>query len=209
MSREGTGEESRRQILEVASRLFAEKGYDNTTIQDIVKGLNGMTKGVIYHHFKSKQDIFEQILELYSEDHKAVQIEADNGLEKIKALLLSELLNVNKQSIGYSGKVILSTPRMIGEQYRVTFEELAPYIKTWIDEGIQDGSIKTEYPLELAELIMLTFNLWLGLQLPSYSVEEAERKLDFFKYMFESMELNLLDEEIMSAAHRLIRHLKK
>ena len=39
-------------ILEVAQRLFLEKGYENTTIQDIVDELGGLTKGAIYHHFK-------------------------------------------------------------------------------------------------------------------------------------------------------------
>ena len=36
-------------ILEVSQRLFIEKGYDNTTIQDIVNELGGLTKGAIYH----------------------------------------------------------------------------------------------------------------------------------------------------------------
>ena len=37
--------------------LFFEKGYDNTSIQDIIDGLGGLTKGAVYHHFKSKEDI--------------------------------------------------------------------------------------------------------------------------------------------------------
>lgn len=44
-------------ILEVARRLFFERGYEQTTIQDIVDNLGGLTKGAIYHHFKSKEDI--------------------------------------------------------------------------------------------------------------------------------------------------------
>ena len=41
----------------MAQQLFLEKGYDNTTIQDIVDKLGGLTKGAVYHHFKSKEDI--------------------------------------------------------------------------------------------------------------------------------------------------------
>ena len=41
-------------ILDAAQRLFLEKGYENTTIQDIVGELGGLTKGAVYHHFKSK-----------------------------------------------------------------------------------------------------------------------------------------------------------
>ena len=48
-------------ILDVAQQLFLEKGYDNTTIQDIVNELGGLTKGAIYHHFKSKEEIIKNI----------------------------------------------------------------------------------------------------------------------------------------------------
>lgn len=41
-------------ILEAAKKLFLEKGYENTTIQDIVNELGGLTKGAIYHHFRTK-----------------------------------------------------------------------------------------------------------------------------------------------------------
>ncbi len=43
-------------ILDVSQRLFLEKGYDKTTIQDIVDELGGLSKGAIYHHFKSEYD---------------------------------------------------------------------------------------------------------------------------------------------------------
>jgi AcrR family transcriptional regulator len=48
-------------ILEVSQRLFLTKGYDNTTIQDIVDELGGLTRGAIYHHFKSKEEIMDAL----------------------------------------------------------------------------------------------------------------------------------------------------
>ena len=60
MARNKFPEETERKILEVSFRLFQEKGYDHTTIQDIVNGL-GMSKGAVYHHFKSKEEILDQI----------------------------------------------------------------------------------------------------------------------------------------------------
>ena len=48
-------------ILDAAQRLFLEKGYDNTTIQDIVDELGGLTKGAVYHHFKSKEEIMDAV----------------------------------------------------------------------------------------------------------------------------------------------------
>lgn len=38
-----------------------EKGYENTTIQDIIDALGNLSKGAIYHHFKSKEDILEAV----------------------------------------------------------------------------------------------------------------------------------------------------
>ena len=48
-------------ILNAAQRLFLEKGYENTTIQDIVDALGDLTKGAIYHHFKSKEEILDAV----------------------------------------------------------------------------------------------------------------------------------------------------
>ena len=45
----------------MAHRLFLEKGYDNTTIQDIVDNLDGLSKGAVYHHFKSKEEIMDAV----------------------------------------------------------------------------------------------------------------------------------------------------
>ena len=52
MARSKHPEETERKILEVSRRLFQTKGYEHTTIQDIVDAL-GMSKGAVYHHFKS------------------------------------------------------------------------------------------------------------------------------------------------------------
>ena len=56
-------EETVRRILDVAEELFMTKGYEHTTMADIVNGLGGLTKGAVYHHFKSKEDIYEAVFE--------------------------------------------------------------------------------------------------------------------------------------------------
>ena len=57
MARNKHPEETVNLILDVAFRLFMEKGYEHTSIQDIIDHLGGLSKGAIYHHFKSKEDI--------------------------------------------------------------------------------------------------------------------------------------------------------
>ena len=59
-------EERKQEIIETALELFTEKGYDNTTIQDIANRL-GIATGLCYRYFKSKQDIFRATSELYAQ----------------------------------------------------------------------------------------------------------------------------------------------
>lgn len=54
------GEETRSHILDVAGDLFAQRGYDATSVADICEGA-GVTKGAFYHHFESKQSIFLEL----------------------------------------------------------------------------------------------------------------------------------------------------
>ena len=56
MARNKHSEETASLILDVAFRLFIEKGYERTSIQDIIDNLGGLSKGAIYHHFRSKED---------------------------------------------------------------------------------------------------------------------------------------------------------
>lgn len=60
MARNKYPERTREKILDVSFQLFAKKGYEKTSIQDIVNAL-GMSKGAIYHHFSSKEEILESI----------------------------------------------------------------------------------------------------------------------------------------------------
>ena len=55
-------EERKNEILDVAGKLFGEKGYDATSTNDILKEI-GIAKGTLYYHFKSKEDILDAMIE--------------------------------------------------------------------------------------------------------------------------------------------------
>ena len=63
MARNKYPEETVKRILVVSEKLFLEKGYENTTIQDIIQSLNGLSKGAIYHHFNSKEEIVDVLVD--------------------------------------------------------------------------------------------------------------------------------------------------
>lgn len=54
-------EQTRQQILETAQRLFAELGYDATSLQMIADEM-GLTKAAVYYHFRAKSDILQAAL---------------------------------------------------------------------------------------------------------------------------------------------------
>ena len=57
-----TSEERKNEILDVAEQLFAEKGFDNASTNDIINKI-GIARGTLYHHFSSKEEILDAIVE--------------------------------------------------------------------------------------------------------------------------------------------------
>lgn len=58
-------EERRRELLTCAMRLFAEKGYDNVSVRAVARDA-GVTPGLAYHYFDSKQQLFDAAIEEYA-----------------------------------------------------------------------------------------------------------------------------------------------
>ncbi|MGP1513001.1 TetR family transcriptional regulator [Gemella taiwanensis] len=208
MARNRNPHETRKKILEVSKDLFLKKGFDNTSIQDIINGLGGLTKGVIYHHFESKQEILQSIIRENNQEILNYNWRGDTGLEKIQNSLMDAFSNFEQQRLVYSASIKLRSPRLLGEQYLSLFSDFLPEIRERVYEGVKDESIKTEYPEELADLIVLTLNIWIGFQISVYSVEELKRKMKFIKLSFDGLGVNLISDEMMGVIFQLFDHLK-
>jgi AcrR family transcriptional regulator len=57
-----SAEERKNEILDVAAALFAEKGYDNASTNDIIEKI-GIARGTLYHHFGSKEEILDALVD--------------------------------------------------------------------------------------------------------------------------------------------------
>lgn len=161
-------ENTRELILEVASGLFMTKGYEKTRISDIINGLDGLTKGAVYHYFDSKEDIFNEVIKRIGYQNKAIFDEIKyakdlNGREKISKLISIAIGNTNMDVITSISPNLTDNPKLLASFFKQMQEMTIPeYFLPIIYEGIKDGSIKSEYPQELAELITIILNIWLN-----------------------------------------------
>ena len=85
MARNKYPEETVKLILDVSTRLFSEKGYDDTSLQDIINETK-LSKGAIYHHFSSKEDILKAIFHRLGNENAEIfaKIRDDSRLSGIE-----------------------------------------------------------------------------------------------------------------------------
>ena len=187
-------------ILDVSQRLFLEKGYENTTIQDIVDELGGLTKGAVYHHFKSKEEIMDAVgdrMFFSNNPFEAVRGRTDlNGLQKLREAVRLNQSNEERVRLTAQSIPIAKSPRLLQEMIVSNRKVLTPYFLELIEEGNRDGSMHTNYPREIAELLPLLTSLWLLPSVFPASREQMKRKFLFLGEMLEKMGVPLMDDSI-------------
>lgn len=209
MARNKYPEETVKKILDVAERLFMERGYEHTTMADIVAELEGLTKGAIYHHFKSKEDIFEAVFERANGPvvARAEEIVADRtltGIEKIRALDASSAAGPSAEmwhAMRPSSDPLQSS-RLLAREYLDALDVAHRYVEPAIREGVADGTVSSEYPRETAEVMLLLANLWM---VPLYHplADEAEfgRRAAVLMRVMHALGVDLADGESSNPAH--------
>ena len=152
-------------ILDVSQRLFLEKGYDHTTIQDIVDELGGLTKGAVYHHFRSKEEILDAVSDrmfFANNPFESVKKRTDlSGLEKLREAVRLNQQDTERARLTAQAIPITQNPQLLVEMISSNRKILTPYFLELLEEGNRDGSLHTEYAGEIAELLPLLTSLWL------------------------------------------------
>jgi len=186
-------------ILEVSERLFLEKGYDNTTIQDIVDELEGLTKGAIYHHFKSKEDIMEALGDrLFSNNNpfEIVKKRTDlNALQKIRMAVKLNQSNENQVELTRQAIPLMKNPHILTRMLYSNRRLLCPLWLELIQEGQRDGSIHTKYAKELSEFLTL-MDIWFIPSLFPSDIEGIQHRYLFISEILDKMGLPLYDKEM-------------
>lgn len=156
--------------------------------------------------FRSKEDILVAVTDRMTEESNkmlaAIRDRTDiTGKEKLKAIFKESVLRPVQDDIFTVAPDLSNNPRLLVSIFHETVNLAAPYyIQPIIEQGISDGSIQTDYPAELAELIIFVANIWTNPMIFNNSSVQSYRKFMVFRQMMEGFGLDILDDEML---HRL------
>lgn len=138
---------TKRKIFETSMKLFAEKGYDATSIEEITATV-GVAKGTLYYHFSSKEEIFDFLIEegikLLENSVEIKTAKYSNYLDKIKAIVLIQIKIVSR----YENIITIILSQFLGTEKRNQKCKELVYgyinkIENIVKEGINAGQIKS------------------------------------------------------------------
>lgn len=198
-------EERKEEILDAAEKLFAAKGFDNTSTGDILDAV-GIARGTLYYHFKSKEEILDSVIgriteRLMRDAEEIVRKKELPVLERLTKAIMS--LNVESK-IGYEIMEQVHRPQnaLMHQKMQATLlSGINPILSVLVKEGIEQGICRTKYPESVVEMMMLYANTAFDeLNTAGLSAEQKDKKIAGFIYNVErlmGMEEGSLQETIM------------
>ncbi len=136
---------TKRKIFETSMKLFAEKGYDATSIEEITATV-GVAKGTLYYHFSSKEEIFKFLIEegvkLLKNSIAIKTSKLENSIDKLRAVVLIQI----KVLVKYENFMTIILSQIWGtdprsQMCRSYVFEYIQMIEELVKEGIKKGEI--------------------------------------------------------------------
>ena len=213
MVRKKNPEQTIENIIDVSTNLFLEKGYEKTSMQDIVDAL-GMSKGAIFHHFKSKECILYAVLNKQSEYTEQVfckwieETEGLNARAKIMAVLEKNIKDREERILIdslFSSQLL--SPRFIVANMQENQKRSAPILAKLLRQGIEDGSITTESPDECAEVFCLLLNMWCDDVIFECDTAHLTRRLQYLQKLMKQMGADIVSDEFITGYVKFLKYL--
>lgn len=181
-----TKEERRNEIIETAGKLFEEKGYEQTQVQDIVNEI-GVAKGLFYYYFKSKDEVMEELADRYADaiiDAVNKLIDKDTTtFDKISRIFQIFIDSAEKKFGIFMG--ILNVKNGITHE-RIFFnvgKKMVPLVTELILSGNDNGECNCSDPKFITEfLVSGLFNIMNQIS-PDEKIDYLKEKLPTIKTM--------------------------
>lgn len=199
-------EQWKKEILEAAQKLFMSKGYEETSISDIMEAVGG-AKGMFYRCFQSKEEVMHTLgnqMFFSNNPFEKIKKRTDlNGLQKIRELLILNQSDTERNLMNIQAISILKDPHILTAAVEENKRVLTPLWFELLEEGKKDGSIQTDYAKELSELLPL-INFWLMPSVYPATDEEIRHKYHFIIKVLSVMGLPLIDDEMTAIAEKFL-----
>lgn len=199
MNQKEKSEKTKNEIINTATVLFAKKGYENTTIEDILTTWGG-SKGSLYYYFKSKEEILYEVIDRhFSKKEKIVneiigKITASCAREKLTSLLEELVINKKIHLIDNIIRSQMKNPLFIMKTLNRTVYKDASYIAKIIMDGKKDGSITTDYPIESAETLLLLINIWTDPFIIEHNRSEIISRLEYARIIMKNSGIDVISD---------------
>jgi len=152
-------EERKQEILDAADELFRLKGFDGTSTNDILNKVN-IARGTLYHHFKSKEDIMDALIEQYN----LRLLEAAHTISRAKSIPVVERLIRAVMALKISDQNSEEIMAHIHKPQNALLHQkiqkavicgVTPILTNIIEEGIEQDIFNTPFPYECMEMIVI------------------------------------------------------
>ena len=192
MARQERAIRTRRAILLAAAQVFDEVGYEAATISDVLNR-SGVTKGALYFHFASKEELAQAVLaEQVSSLPRVPEQELKLQESLDEALLLSYLLRGDTGDPIVQGSVRLTVDQGSPKDHlnrRMPMQEWTEHTQALFEEAKQRGELLPH--VDVAALAKLFVGAFTGVQVLSRimtgRVDLAERVADLYRFLMPSV----------------------
>lgn len=184
-------------IIDEAFKLFLNHSYEAVTISEISKSI-GLTKGALYHHYTSKEEIFSAVVQKYlkleqwdsSVKYASFLHFIDGSLAHMEKILLKSLVDeTNFLPVNYYSLLIDALRHYPGfeKQYEIQHKQQFDQLKSILQEAITRGEIRNDLDIDTTALNYLSINLGIAASLYTHksakvALEILQRQLqEFYK----------------------------
>jgi AcrR family transcriptional regulator len=152
----------RAELLDTAERLFFERGYEPTSVNDIIVAA-GVSKGAFYHYFPSKEAVLEAVADRMAVQSiaRASEVLEDPALDALGRLNAffssSRAFKVEYAPMIVGSLGVMLRPENLPLRHRIntaTIARVAPILARIIAQGVEQGIFDTPDPLGTAELLL-------------------------------------------------------
>ncbi len=204
MARNKYPEETRQLIIDVSQKLFLEKGYEQTSLQDIISCMGGLTKGAIYHHFRSKEEILIAVVEWMSSENNALMMRIRDdatlsGKEKLEKMFSGSLTDLKQREMFSVTPNLLENPKLLSYYLKMVANTIVPdFIVPVLRQGTKDGSIQTAYPDEVADMLMFLTDVWVNPIIFPMTDKQMTNRIMLINELLKPLNICLIDEEMIA-----------